>query len=81
MKANEFKSFLTIIEKANKNNPIWSAGYAFMNLTPRQHAKVWELLNNRGFNHVAVNNFYGSFDGIELPTGLVLLKGGNGERW
>ena len=81
MKANEFKSFLSIIEKADTKNPIWRAGYAFMKLTPRQHAKVWDALNERGFEHVPFKNHFGTFDGIKLPTGLVLLKGGQGERW
>lgn len=81
MKAKDFKSFISIIEKADCKNPIWHAGYAFMNLTTHQHERVWETLNARGFKHVLVHNFYDDFDGIELPTGLVLLKGGNGERW
>lgn len=81
MKANEFKSFLHIIEVADKNNPIWCAGFAFMRLTPRQHDKVWDVLNKRGFEHETIRNHFGAFDGVKLPTGLVLLKGGNGERW
>ena len=81
MKSKEFKSFIKIVKTADTNNPIWHAGFAFMNLTPRQHAKVWDTLNERGFEHITMENFYCKFDGIVIPTGLVLLKGGNGELW
>ena len=81
MKSKDFKSFIEIVKTADKNNIIWRAGFAFMNLTPRQHAKVWDVLNERGFEHTTIENFYGKFDGIVIPTGLVLLKGGNGELW
>ena len=81
MKASEFKTFCNIIANADNNDPIWSAGFAFMRLTTRQHAKVWDILDKRGFEHKKIQCFFNAFDGIVLPNGLVILRGGNGERW
>ena len=74
MKASEFKSFLSIVENAGNDNPIWCCGFAFMNLTPTQHAKMWDTLNAKGLPHELVTNQLGTFDGIKIPSGLVLLK-------
>lgn len=74
MKASEFKSFLSIVENAGNDNPIWCYGFAFMNLTPAQHAKMWDTLNAKGLPHELVTNQLGTFDGIKIPSGLVLLK-------
>lgn len=75
MKTNEFKSFLSIIENAGHKNPIWFCGFAFMKLTKKQHDELWDKLNELGYPHEIVTNQLGTFDGIKIPSGIVLLKG------
>lgn len=74
MDRSAFKEFCILLETCDNDNAIFHAGYAFMDLTRKQHDKVYNILDNRGFPHTTITNMVGTFDGIELSTGLVLLK-------
>ena len=63
MRAKEFKAFEQVITTAEKNDAIWWAGYLWIELTEKQFASVYKILNARGFEH--------NEDGcVMLPSGL-----------
>ena len=74
MKRNDFNKFLEIISNANDKHPIWYCGYLFMDLTTIQHKRLWNTLNDLGYPHETVTNLMGTFDGIKIPSGIVLLN-------
>lgn len=48
MKNTNFKAFLAAVKTEADNAPVWYAGYLFLDLTPRQHAKTCDALLARG---------------------------------
>lgn len=77
MRNDKFKQLMEYIKSAPEKDPIWYAGFAFMSLTPKQHERVYETCCERGFKVVVRYNQFNGFEGVELPSGLVLLKGGS----
>lgn len=58
-----FKAFKEVIETADTKDPIWWAGYHWIDLTPKQANTVCGILEGRGFDR----NDKGY---IVLPSGL-----------
>lgn len=44
MKVKEFKMFMERVQEANEHDPIWWAGYLWINLTDRQGKQMIDLL-------------------------------------
>ena len=49
MTQQEFKSFSRTVTNAGANDPIWWAGYYWINLTVRQVQKIDVVLRSKGF--------------------------------
>lgn len=63
MKRSDFVRFRDIVTDANNQDPIWSAGYLWLNLTERQFSEIYKILEKKGFRKDEDNTIY-------LPTGL-----------
>lgn len=48
MKRVDFGKFKEVISTARNNDPIWWAGYLWINLTEKQSNEVIEILTSRG---------------------------------
>ena len=68
MKKGEFKRFKKIISTCEDNDPIWWAGYLFINLTKDQYCETCEILSNR-YGVVTDNMGYPS---VMTPSGFCL---------
>lgn len=70
MKNTNFKTFLAAVKTEPDNAPVWYAGYLFLDLTPRQHAKTCDALLARGCA-VTVDAIGRRW--VHTPVGLGLL--------
>lgn len=62
MKRSDFGKFKEVISTAKSDDPIWWAGYLWINLTEKQSNEVIEILTSRGFR-ISTNE-------IEIPSGI-----------
>lgn len=65
MKRADFGKFKEVISTARNNDPIWWAGYLWINLTEKQSNEVIEILTSRGFRTSA--------NEIVIPSGLKFI--------
>lgn len=63
MTTKDFKAFKEVITEADKKDPIWWAGYHWINLTQKQGATAYAILEARGFEK-------NENDYVVLPSGL-----------
>lgn len=68
MKTNEYKVFKEKLINAEKNSPIWSAGFLFLDLTERQGKDLFLTLYSK----------YGSGDRVVFPNGISIKGVQNG---
>ena len=69
MKIAEFNKFKAYVETADMKDPIWWAGYLWIDLTAKQGEKMAEVLVKKGM---------GKFDAdgkhfAEMPSGLRIM--------
>ena len=69
MKNDRFKDFLEYVGSASKTDPIWWAGYLWIDLTKRQATKTIEVLKNRPDCKLDVVN---GRDVLKIPSGLAI---------
>ncbi len=72
MKKNEFKSFISAVERADQNSEIWWAGCLWLNLTKSQVLYVNEILDRKG----CINSIFDS-KGKKfhlLPSGITVAE-------
>ena len=71
MRNDQFKNFLEVVKDAGENDPIWYAGYMWINLTPTQVDKVGTILAGR--KHIGrylVGNAGFERSVLIIPSGL-----------
>jgi len=62
MKRSDFSKFKEVISNARNDDPIWWAGYLWINLTEKQSNEVIKILTSRGFRTSA--------NEITIPSGI-----------
>ena len=71
MKNEEYKRFKETVKEADEKNPIWWAGFLWINLTKRQARDIIEILKEQPFiKDVEVNGI----EAYEIPSGLAIHK-------
>lgn len=65
MKRNEYKNFKSIVEQSNENDPVWYAGYLWIDLTAAQADDMKKLLKV----HPSVIR---TEAGLQLPSGITI---------
>ena len=65
MKRSDFGKFKEVISTAKSDDPIWWAGYLWINLTEKQSNEVIGILTSRGFR-ISANE-------IVLPSGIKFI--------
>ena len=69
MTTARFKEFKNYVAEADNNDPIWWAGYEWINLTEKQGKQMADLLVEKGMGRFdADGNHY-----AEMPSGLRLI--------
>lgn len=68
MKTQEYKNFRNYVSTATEDDPIWWAGYLWINLTEKQLITILDVLKNKDFIK-ETTNFRGQL-GLEIPSGL-----------
>ena len=66
MKTNEFKNFINYVEECSDDDPIWWAGYMFINLTEKQSGTLIDVLCNR----FVVKTDDRGRDTVMIPSGI-----------
>ena len=70
MIASQYKQFKECMRTDESDNPIWYAGFLFLQLTPRQCKEVSEILIERGFP--IRKNSRGEYE-VVTPSGLGII--------
>lgn len=64
MKRSDFGKFKEVIKNADNNDPIWWAGYLWLDLTENQYNKAYDILIDKGFP-VNESGF------VKMPSGFI----------
>ena len=78
MKQSTFKNFIAAVKESKSNDPVWYAGYLWLNLTERQVKKTIDALIIRGDCPVEKRN--GKYC-IVIPSGIALEINSNEVRY
>lgn len=70
MKINQFKEFNETIKTANEKDPVWYAGYLFLNLTDKQMKVTIESLKENPYCKLIITDCRKS---IQTPSGLQII--------
>ena len=73
MKQDRYKLFKEAISTAGAKDPVWWAGYLWLDLTKKQSHEVFNILGNRrdGVCKVIISLRNGRIE-IEIPSGIRL---------
>ena len=70
MKINQFKEFNETIKTANEKDPVWYAGYLFLNLTDKQMKVTIESLKENPHCKLINTDLRKA---IQTPSGLKII--------
>lgn len=73
MKTQDYKNFKNLIIKAtDPKDPIWWAGFLWVDLTKRQATEIVRILETKPFIKDTVT--FNGHEAVEIPSGLAIWK-------
>lgn len=72
MTNSEYKNFKEYVTTADEKDPVWWAGYMWINLTKRQAKDIISVLENKSF--VKETTLRNGRLALEIPSGLAIWK-------
>lgn len=72
MKNAEYKAFRNTVATADEKNPIWWAGFLWIDLTKRQANDIITILERLDF--IKEVTLFNGKQALEIPSGLAIWK-------